>query len=116
MTVDDSSSMRQMVSFILKDAGYDVLEAKDGREALSKLSGAGVQMVITDLNMPFMNGLELMRALRADTAYRFVPVVFLTTESKESIKQEARAAGATAWIRKPFKLEQLLSVIKRALG
>jgi two-component system chemotaxis response regulator CheY len=105
-----------MVGFTLKDAGYDVLEAADGKDALSKLSGAGVQMVITDLNMPNMDGLELIRALRSDAAYKFVPIVFLTTESQEIKKQEAKAAGATGWIVKPFKPEQLIGVVKKVLG
>jgi two-component system, chemotaxis family, chemotaxis protein CheY len=116
MTVDDSASVRQMVSFTLKGAGYEVSEAEDGRDALTKLAGAGVQMVITDLNMPNMNGLELIKALRAKPECKFMPIVFLTTESQAEKKTEAKAAGATGWIVKPFKPEQLLAVVKKVLG
>lgn len=116
MTVDDSSSIRQMVSFTLKQAGYQVMEASDGQDALSKLNGTGVHMVITDLNMPNMDGIELIRRLRSGTAYKFVPIVMLTTESQAEKKQEGKAAGATGWIVKPFKPEQLLAVVKKVLG
>jgi len=116
MTVDDSASVRQMVSFTLKGAGYEVSEAQDGRDALNKLNGAGVQMVITDLNMPNMNGLELIKALRAKPECEFMPIVFLTTESQAEKKSEAKAAGATGWIVKPFKPDQLLAVVKKVLG
>ncbi|WP_054029675.1 response regulator [Desulfatitalea tepidiphila] len=116
MTVDDSASVRQMVSFTLKGAGYEVSEAQDGRDALNKLNGAGVQMVITDLNMPNMNGLELIKALRAKPECKFMPIVFLTTESQAEKKNEAKAAGATGWIVKPFKPDQLLAVVKKVLG
>jgi two-component system chemotaxis response regulator CheY len=116
MTVDDSASVRQMVSFTLKGAGYEVSEAQDGRDALNKLNGAGVQMVITDLNMPNMNGLELIKALRAKPECKFMPIVFLTTESQTEKKSEAKAAGATGWIVKPFKPDQLLAVVKKVLG
>lgn len=116
MTVDDSASVRQMVAFTLKGAGYQVIEAGDGRDALNKLNGAGVQMVITDLNMPNMNGLELIKALRAKPECKFMPIVFLTTESQADKKTEAKAAGATGWIVKPFKPEQLLAVVKKVLG
>lgn len=117
ITVDDSASVRQMVSFTLKGAGYEVMEACDGKDALAKLSGSSkADMVITDLNMPNMNGIELIKALRANPAYKFVPIVLLTTESQDSKKQEGKAAGATGWIVKPFKPDQLLSVIKKVLG
>lgn len=116
MTVDDSTSVRQMVTFTLKSAGYGVIEAKDGMDALAKANGAGVNMVITDLNMPNMDGIELIRNLRGDPAYRFVPIIMLTTESQDSKKQEGRQAGATGWIVKPFRPEQLLAVVKKVLG
>ena len=115
MTVDDSASVRQMVSFTLKGAGYEVSEAQDGRDALNKLNGAGVQMVITDLNMPNMNGLELIKALRAKPECKFMPIVFLTTESQAEKKNEAKAAGATGWIVKPFHPVKLLDVIAKVL-
>jgi len=115
LTVDDSASIRQMVGFTLKGAGYEVIEAVDGADAVSKLSG-DVGMVITDLNMPNMDGIELIRRVRANPACRFVPVVMLTTESQEAKKQEGKAAGATGWIVKPFRPEQLLAVVKKVLG
>ena len=116
MTVDDSASVRQMVSFTLKDAGYDVLEAANGYDALQKLNGERVAMVITDLNMPEMDGIELVRALRSNAAYKFIPIIMLTTESQAEKKQEGKAAGATGWIVKPFKPDQLLAVVKKVLG
>jgi two-component system chemotaxis response regulator CheY len=115
MTVDDSASIRQMVGFTLKEAGYDVIEAADGKDALSKLNG-NIGMVITDLNMPNLDGIGLIRELRANAAYKFMPVIMLTTESQDSKKQEGKAAGATGWIVKPFTPEQLLTVVKKVLG
>lgn len=114
MTVDDSASIRQMVSFTLKKAGYQVIEASDGKDALSKLSGP-LHMVITDLNMPNMDGISLIKSLRAQAAYKFIPIVMLTTESQDGRKQEGKAAGATGWIVKPFKPEQLLAVVQKVL-
>ncbi len=116
MTVDDSASVRQMVSFTLKGAGYEVVEAGDGREAVSKLSGSPVHMVITDLNMPNLDGIGLIRAIRANPSCKFIPIVMLTTESQASRKEEGKSAGATGWIVKPFKPEQLLAVVKKVLG
>jgi two-component system, chemotaxis family, chemotaxis protein CheY len=117
MTVDDSASIRQMVSFTLKkDGGYEVVEAQDGQDALAKLNGTAVHMVITDLNMPRLDGLGLIKAVRSDPKYKFIPIVMLTTESQDSMKQQGRAAGATGWIVKPFKPEQLLAVVKKVLG
>ena len=104
-----------MVSFTLQQAGYQVVEAEDGADALSKLNGGKVNMVITDLNMPNMNGIELTKALRSDPNHKFVPIVLLTTESQDAKKQEGKAAGATGWIVKPFKPEQLLAVVKKVL-
>lgn len=116
MTVDDSASIRQMVSFTLKDAGYQVIEAVDGRDALALAAGQGVHMVITDLNMPNMNGIELIRALRADAHHRFIPIIMLTTESHGTRKEEGKTAGATGWIVKPFSPKQLIGVVKKVLG
>lgn len=116
MTADDSASVRQMVGFTLRDAGYEVLEASDGQDALAKLTGKTVQMVITDLNMPNLDGIGLIRALRSQAAYKFIPIIMLTTESQAEKKQEGKAAGATGWIVKPFKPEQLLAVVKKVLG
>ena len=115
MTADDSVSIRQMVGFTLRDAGYEVVEAEDGVEALKKLSEQHVDMLFTDLNMPNMDGIELIKAIRRNEAYRFMPIIMLTTESQEAKKKEAKASGATGWIVKPFKPEQLLAVIKKVL-
>jgi len=116
LTADDSASVRQMVSFTIKNAGYEVVEAVDGKDALSKLNGNPIHMVITDLNMPNLDGIGLVKAIRANPAYRFIPIILLTTESQESKKIEGKQAGATGWIVKPFKPEQLIAVIKKVLG
>jgi two-component system chemotaxis response regulator CheY len=115
LTVDDSASVRQMVKFTLSDAGYTVVEAVDGRDALSKLANP-VNMVITDLNMPNLDGIGLIRKVRANPACKGIPIIMLTTESQESRKLEGKAAGATGWIVKPFATQQLLAVVKRVLG
>ncbi len=114
MTVDDSASVRQMVGCTLKKEGYSVIEASDGKDALGKLRGA-VNMVITDLNMPNMDGIELIKNIRSQAAYKFIPIVMLTTESQATKKQEGKSAGATGWIVKPFTPEQLLAVVKKVL-
>jgi two-component system chemotaxis response regulator CheY len=116
LSVDDSASMRQMVKLTLSSAGYSVLEAADGKEALARIGDAEISMVLTDLNMPNMDGLTLIRELRKLPSCKFIPIIFLTTESDEGKKAEARQAGATAWITKPFKQEQLLAVVKKVLG
>jgi two-component system chemotaxis response regulator CheY len=116
MTVEDSTSLREMISFTLGDAGYEVAQAKDGQDALAKLSEFKADLIITDLNMPNMNGIELTRSLRNNPMYRFVPIIFLTTESQVQKKQSAKEAGATGWIAKPFKPDQLLQVVRKVLG
>lgn len=116
LSVDDSASIRQMVSFTLKKEGYEVIEASDGNDALAKIKGSSVDLVITDLHMPNMDGIGLIKALRADSSYRFTPIVMLTTESLTGKKDEGRQAGATGWIVKPFKPEQLVAVAKKLLG
>ncbi|MBN2804592.1 MAG: response regulator [Deltaproteobacteria bacterium] len=115
LIVDDSASIRQMISFTLKKAGYNIVEAVDGADAMKKLATAKVNMVITDLNMPNMNGIELIKNIRKNSTCRFAPVIMLTTESQDSKKQEGKAAGATGWIVKPFKPDQLISVVKKVL-
>jgi two-component system chemotaxis response regulator CheY len=105
-----------MVNFTLQEAGYTVIEAGDGKDALEKVNGSAVDLVITDLNMPNMDGIELIKSLRSSQNYKFVPIIMLTTESQESKKKEGKDAGATGWIVKPFKPDQLLSVIKKVLG
>lgn len=114
MTVDDSASVRQMVCFTLKKEGYAVIEAVDGKDALAKLTGQ-VDLIITDLNMPNLDGIGLIKAVRANQGYRFTPVVMLTTESQDAKKMEGKAAGATGWIVKPFKPEQLVAVVKKVI-
>ena len=115
LTVDDSISMRQVVSFALQAAGYNVLEAGDGIEAVAKLSGP-IDMVITDLNMPRMDGIDLIRHIRTKSVHKHIPILMLTTESQPAKKEAAKAAGATCWMVKPFKPEQLLSVLNRVLA
>jgi two-component system chemotaxis response regulator CheY len=104
-----------MVSFVLRSGGYEVVEAVDGLDALSKLNGREVHLFLTDINMPKMNGLEFTRRLRAMPEYKFVPIVLLTTESHPEKKQEGKAAGATAWIVKPFQPDLLLAVVKKVM-
>lgn len=116
MTADDSASVRQMVGFTLKQNGYEVLEAVDGRDALNKLSSQKVDMLITDLNMPNLDGIGLIKGVRAGNTNKFIPIIMLTTESQDSRKADGKAAGATGWIVKPFKPEQLIAVIKKVLG
>ncbi len=111
LAVDDSKTMRDMVSFTLKGAGYDVLVADDGVNAISALVGEEVDLIITDVNMPNMNGIELVQKLRSDPRFRATPILILTTESDNDIKQQGRAAGATGWIVKPFVPEKLLKVV-----
>jgi two-component system, chemotaxis family, chemotaxis protein CheY len=116
LAVDDSPSIRQMVKLTLSKAGYEVTEANDGADGLRKAQANLVDMVVTDLNMPVMNGLGLIRELRKLSAYRGVPILFLTTESDPEMKKQAKAAGATGWITKPFQQDQLVAVIKKVLG
>jgi two-component system chemotaxis response regulator CheY len=113
LIVDDSASMRQMISFTLKDAGYEVIAAGHGKEALTKLGGTKIDMVLTDLNMPEMDGIELIKQLRAKPGYKFIPIVMLTTESHETKKLAGKQAGASGWIVKPFKPDQLLDTVKK---
>jgi two-component system, chemotaxis family, chemotaxis protein CheY len=115
MSVDDSASLRQMVRLTLTAAGYEVVEAVDGEDALAKLSPA-VDLVLTDLNMPRLDGVGLIRAVRANPAYKGLPMLMLTTESQDARKQEGKAAGATGWIVKPFNPEKLIAVLKKVLG
>ena len=116
LVVDDSVSMRQMVSFTLKGAGFEVVEAGDGKEAVDKLTGgAKPNLVITDLNMPNMDGISLIKAIRGMAAFKFTPVLMLTTESSGDKKKEGQSAGATGWIVKPFNPEQMLATIGKVL-
>ena len=116
LTVDDSRTMRDMVSFTLKGAGYEVVEAADGQQALNVIGGTKVDLVITDLNMPVMDGLTLIKRLRAMPTHRTLPILMLTTESDDGKKAEGRSAGATGWIVKPFNPEKLISVVQKVCG
>ena len=117
LTVDDSPSIRQMIKVVLAPAGHTVVEAGDGVEGLAKAKAKAepVNLVITDLNMPVMNGIEMIRQLRQVPSCTGVPILFLSTESDEGMKQQARSAGATGWITKPFKPEQLLAVVAKLI-
>jgi two-component system chemotaxis response regulator CheY len=115
LAVDDSASMRQMVSFTLKGAGYNVIEAADGQEALEKARAQQVDLVLTDQNMPRMDGITLVKQLRAMHAFAATPMLILTTESSEEMKAKGKAAGATGWLVKPFDPAKLLDVVKRVI-
>jgi two-component system chemotaxis response regulator CheY len=111
MVVDDSASLRQVVGIALKGAGYDVLEGCDGQDALSKMTGQKIHLIISDVNMPNMDGITFVKAVKQLPAYKFTPVIMLTTESQEGKKLEGQAAGAKAWVVKPFKPEQMLGAV-----
>ncbi|MDA8088614.1 MAG: response regulator [Nitrospiraceae bacterium] len=113
LIVDDSATMRQVVSFALKDAGFEVISAVDGKDAIAKLGVAKSDLIITDLNMPNLNGIELIKQVRQTPGHKFTPIIMLTTESQESRKAEGRQAGVSGWIVKPFTPEQLLGVVKK---
>ena len=115
LVVDDSTSMRQMVAFTLQSAGFEVIEGSDGTDALGKVNGKAVNLVVTDLNMPVMDGITLIRELRKLPNFKFTPILMLTTESQDSKKQEGKTAGATGWLVKPFNPEQLLGVIAKVV-
>lgn len=116
LIVDDSASMRQMVSFTLKSAGHAVDEGVDGVDALNKAKTSTYDLIVSDVNMPNMDGITLVREIRSLDAYKFTPILLLTTESAAEKKAEGKAAGATGWIVKPFSPDQLLSTIKKVLG
>jgi len=113
LIVDDSASLRQVVSIALKGAGYEVIEASDGKVALSKLNGAKINLVISDVNMPNMDGITFVREMKKLPAYRFTPVIMLTTESQDEKKREGQAAGAKAWVVKPFQPAQMLAAVAK---
>ena len=113
MVVDDSISIRQVVGIALKQAGYDVIDACDGQDALAKLTGQKVNLIISDVNMPNMDGISFVRELKTRPAYKFTPVLMLTTESQEDKKEQGKAAGARAWRVKPFKPEALLAAVQK---
>ena len=116
LAVDDSISIRKMVNFTLKSAGYEVIEATDGQEGLEKAKSSMVNLVLTDQNMPRMDGLTLIKSLRGLPQYATVPILMLTTESSDAMKAQGRAAGATGWMVKPFDPQKLLEVIKKVIA
>lgn len=113
MIVDDSASVRQLVTFALKGGGYEVVEGCDGQDALNKLQGQRVHLIISDVNMPNMDGITFLKALKQSPEHKFTPVLMLTTESQEAKKQEGKEAGAKAWMVKPFEPPQLLSAVQK---
>lgn len=115
LAVDDSSSIRQLLSTTLSLSGFRVVVADDGKTGLERLEESGADLIITDLHMPVMDGIDLIRSVRRNSAHRFVPIIMLTTEQQFAMKQAGAAAGATAWLTKPFKPEELLTVIRRVL-
>jgi two-component system chemotaxis response regulator CheY len=116
LAVDDSASIRQMVSFTLKGAGYQVVEAVDGEDGLAKAKSNPVNLVLTDQNMPKMDGLTLIKSLRALPQYKVAPILVLTTEAGDAMKAAGKAAGATGWLVKPFDPPKLLDVVKKVIG
>lgn len=116
LAVDDSASMRGMVAFTLRGAGHEVAEAENGQLGLDAADAGSFDLVLADVNMPVMDGISMVRALRAKDAYKGVPILMLTTESNTEKKMEGKAAGATGWLVKPFDPEQLLATVKRVLG
>jgi two-component system chemotaxis response regulator CheY len=115
LIVDDSASIRQVVSMTLKGAGYDVIEGCDGKDALSKLDGRKVHLIISDVNMPNMDGITFLKNVKQLPAYKFTPVIMLTTEAGEGKKEEGRAAGAKAWVVKPFQPAQMLAAVSKLI-
>ncbi len=116
LAVDDSTTIRQMVSLTLKSAGYEVTEAVDGQDGLAKAKGRSFNLVLTDQNMPRMDGLSLVKSLRGLPEYKTAPILMLTTESSDEMKSKGRAAGATGWLVKPFDPPRLLEVVRKVLG
>jgi two-component system chemotaxis response regulator CheY len=116
LAIDDSASIRQMLAFTLKSSGYDVIDAVDGVDGVEKAKSANIDLVLTDQNMPRMDGLTLIKTLRAMPQFQSVPILMLTTESSDTMKQQGRAAGATGWLVKPFDPQKLIEVVKKVIG
>ena len=116
LAVDDSASIRQMVAFTLKSSGYEVVEAVDGMEGLDKAKARSFNLILTDQNMPRMDGLTLIKNLRKLAQYKTTPILMLTTESSDAMKAQGRAAGATGWLVKPFDPQKLVEVVKKVIG
>lgn len=116
LSVDDSASIREMVTFALEPRGYAVVQAEDGRDGLTKMAENKIDLVITDLNMPNMNGIEMTRAIRADARFDGVPIVLLTTEGQKEKMMEGKSAGAVGWIVKPFDEQKICSIVAKMIG
>lgn len=116
LVVDDSASLRQVVAMTLKGEGYEVIEGCDGKDALSKLDGRKIHLIVSDLNMPNMDGLSLVKAVKQNANYKFVPIIMLTTETDENLKAQGKEAGLKAWMVKPFKPDQILSAVTKLIG
>ena len=115
MIVDDSPSLRQVVSIALKGAGYDVIDAFDGKDAISKLDGRKINLIISDVNMPVMSGIDMVKEIKQMAQYKFTPIIMLTTESEDSKKQAGKEAGVKAWVVKPFKPDQMLDAVSKLI-
>jgi len=115
LIVDDSASLRQVVGIALKSAGYEVLEGSDGQDGLNKLSGQKINLIISDVNMPNMDGLTMVKKIKENPTYKFTPIIMLTTESGGDLKAEGKAAGVKAWMVKPFKPEQMLDAVSKLI-
>ncbi|WOE67393.1 response regulator [Aeromonas allosaccharophila] len=115
LIVDDSATIRQVVGMTLKGAGYEVMEASDGKDALNKLDGKKINLIISDVNMPNMDGITFVKEAKKLANYKFTPIIMLTTESQDSKKQEGQAAGAKAWVVKPFQPEQMLAAVAKLI-
>jgi len=116
LIVDDSTSLRQVVSMTLKSQGFDVIEGCDGKDALKKMDGRKIHLIVSDLNMPNMDGLTFVREVKKSPTYKFVPIIMLTTESDDKLKAEGQAAGLKAWMVKPFKPEQMLQAVSKLVA
>jgi two-component system chemotaxis response regulator CheY len=115
LVVDDSASLRQVVSIALKGAGYDVIEGGDGKDALAKLDGRKIHLIISDVNMPNMDGISFAKAAKQLAAYKFTPIIMLTTEAGDAMKQQGQAAGVKAWVVKPFQPAQMLTAVSKLI-
>jgi len=115
LVVDDSASLRQVVAIALRGAGYDVIEAGDGKQALSKLDGTKINLVVSDVNMPVMDGITFVTEMKQLPKYKFTPVIMLTTEAGADMKERGKAAGVKAWVVKPFKPDQMLSAVSKLI-
>jgi two-component system, chemotaxis family, chemotaxis protein CheY len=116
LAVDDSGSLRQMVAFSLQAAGYNVVQAVDGQDGLNKAKDKTVDLVLTDQNMPIMDGLTMIKSLRSLSSYQKVPILMLTTESSDEMKAKGKAAGANGWLVKPFDPKRLIEVVQKVIG